>query len=60
MKPLAKLAYHTVTVMVGVAWILATITMGVAKFQEEMASTASTACVPSRSPASALPKRGPG
>ena len=46
MKPLAKLAYHTVTVMVGVAWILATITMGVAKFQEEMASTAST-CVQS-------------
>ena len=47
MKPLAKLAYHTVTVMVGGAWILATITMGVAKFQEEMASTASTACVQS-------------
>ena len=39
MKPLAKLAYHTVTVMVGVAWISATITMGVAKFQEEMASS---------------------
>ena len=38
MKPLAKLVYHTVTVMVGVAWILATITMGVAKFQEEMAA----------------------
>ena len=46
MKPLAKLAYHIVTVMEVVAWMIATITMGVAKLQE-MASTASTPCVQS-------------
>ena len=47
MKALAKLAYHIVTVIEVVAWMIATITMGVAKLQEEMASTASTACVQS-------------